>query len=227
MSEAAPEPSDKPTLHDTPISPTEPRARTACYLTAFDHRLAPIVASWIQTGEELTWLAPGTRPPLTSAKVDAWGDASDHQFLLWTTDCVEPIGYGELNHMPERPEQMWLGHFVVDPAQRGRSHGTRFAGMLLARAFLDYSATDVLLVVFPDNKTAIRCYERVGMAPLGNERKYFRATRQEHLFLRMGITRSRFEALAAAGQLPAESPKLRSVRQGLCAVADAGPISRA
>jgi hypothetical protein len=89
-------------------------------------------------------------------------------------------------------------------------YGFWFAKALLAAAFVRYAATDVLLVVFPDNLGAIRCYERAGMAVIGREEKYFETTHQRYLFLRMGIKRARYLELAAAGRLPTEPPPFRT-----------------
>jgi ribosomal protein S18 acetylase RimI-like enzyme len=97
---------------------------------------------------------------------------------------------------------MWIGHFLVDPMERGRLRGVRFAQALLARAFTNHAASEVLLVVLPDNAVAIRCYERAGFVIVGEERKYFETTRREHRFLRMGIQRDRYRKLVSAGKSP-------------------------
>lgn len=105
---------------------------------------------------------------------------------------------------------MWIGHFVIDPDRRGQSLGARFAQALLARAFTEYAAKEVVLVVFPENRRAIGCYERAGMLLVGQERKYFKTTGAEHLFLRMAITRGRFQRLAAAGRFDGRPLPLRN-----------------
>ncbi|MFH1419607.1 MAG: GNAT family protein [Planctomycetota bacterium] len=177
--------------------PCEARLR----LCPFDPLYAPHVAAWVRTEEELTRLAPGTRWPLTAKKVLAWGRRDSRRFLLARTDLREPFAYAELNYMPGCPDQMWIGHFLLEPTYRGRSYSIRFADALLATAFLEYTVSDVLLVVFPDNTPAIRCYQRVGMEIMGTERKFFKATEREHLFLRMGISLNRYRSLVAARRL--------------------------
>jgi RimJ/RimL family protein N-acetyltransferase len=200
-----PEESPKSILADPRAAVREPpRSREILYASFFDANYAPLFLPWLQTEQELTWLAPGTAPPLTSEKVIAWGKPGDRRFLFWKAGIPAPLGYAELNNMPDRPNQMWIGHFLVDPAYRGRGYGTRFAQALLAMAFSRLSARDVLLVVFPDNASAIRCYHHAGMVPMGHERKLFAATNKEHVFLRMGISATRYHALVAANQLPAE-----------------------
>jgi RimJ/RimL family protein N-acetyltransferase len=174
------------------------------YFSLFSPSFAPLIVPWVQTEQELTWLAPGTAPPLTAEKVVAWGKPGDRRFLFWKAGVPAPLGYAELNNMLERPDQMWIGHFLMDPAHRGHHYGTRFAQSLLALAFSKLSARDVLLVVFPNNVPAIRCYQRAGMTPMGHERKLFEATRKEHVFLRMGINTTHYRSLVAANQLPAD-----------------------
>jgi RimJ/RimL family protein N-acetyltransferase len=164
----------------------------------------------VRSEQELTWLAPGTAPPLTPEKVIAWGRANERRFMLWREGTSLPIAYAELNNMPDSSDQMWIGHFLVDPAHRERRNGTRFAQALLACAFQRFGARDVLLVVFPDNTGAIRCYQRAGMTALGHERKRFEATGREHVFLRMGITGATYREMVASGQIPSDVPVVRS-----------------
>jgi RimJ/RimL family protein N-acetyltransferase len=184
------------------IAPTSSTQPTTAFLTTFSDAYAECVTSWVRGKQELVWLAPGTAWPLTADKVKEWGQERNRRFLLWTEDVSSPVGYAELNEMPGRTEQMWIGHFIVDPDQRGTGLGTSFARELVARAFLDHAASDVLLVVFPDNAGAIRCYERAGMKSLGRERKYFKATLCEHIVVRMGISAGRFKRLHSRQPTP-------------------------
>ncbi len=181
-----------------------------CHLSPFAAPFAPLVAAWIRSPQELTWLAPGTPPPLTAEKVAAWGQERHNRFLFWTAGADDPAGYAELNEVPGQPAQRWIGHFVIDPGRRGQSLGVRFAQALLARAFVEYAAKEVVLVVFPDNRRAINCYERAGMQLVGQERKYFKTTGAEYLFLRMALSRRRFERLAADGRLDGRPLPLRN-----------------
>ncbi len=180
------------------------------YLSEFEPRYAPLVASWIPNDQQATWLAPGTPPPLTAQKVLAWAKPTGRRYLLWEEEADQPIGYAELNDMPKRPGQMWIGHFLIDPAHRRRGRGRRFAQALMTIAFIECAATDVLLVVFPENEAAIRCYRRAGLNAVGYEAEFFQATGRRHRFLRMGISANRFRSLLAAGQMPPEPLRMRN-----------------
>lgn len=197
-----------------PSRPADQRSgKGACYFSLFDAASAPLICSWVRTEQELTWLAPGTAPPLTPEKVLAWAKPGDRRLTYWEPGQSGPTAYAELNNMTGRPDQMWIGHFLVDPAHRGRYCGTQFAQALLAYAFLKYGARDVLLVVFPDNTAAIRCYQRAGMSAMGYERKHFEATGKEHIFLRMGMSAGCYRQMARAGSAPANALLLQ--RAGL------------
>jgi len=166
------------------------------YLTAFDDIYAARVASWVRSWEELIWLAPATPPPLSAEKIMAWGRDRPDRYLYWSGDDDGPCAYAELNIMAEFQRQRWVGHFLVDPAVRGRGLGVAFMHALLDRAFAEYAAEAVSLVVFPGNMSAIRCYQKAGFVELGTERKFFESTRQSHDFLRMGIDLARYRKLA-------------------------------
>lgn len=158
-----------------------------CYIEPFEPSWAPTVAAWVQSEQELLWLAPATAPPLTAAKVANWSRDGRRAYVLRLNGLAEPIGYAELGPMPGRARQMWVGHFIIAPPRRRQGLGKRFLRLLLARAFGPLGANDVCLIVFPDNHAAIRCYQAVGFKPAGQERRYFEPTGCEHALIRMSI----------------------------------------
>ena len=194
------------TSHSRRASPGE---KAEYYLTPFDPLFAPLVASWVQSDQELTWLAPGTVPPLTTRKVMSWDTRRNRRYLFWDGVRKTPVGYAELNDMPSQKSQLWIGHFVLDPKQRRKGYAGRFAQALVGIAFETLDAREVVLVVFPENQGAIRAYERSGLAVIGEERKFFKTTQREHTFLRMSIRRSRYRKLVAARQLPSQPLQIR------------------
>lgn len=174
-------------------------------LCDFDALFAPTVASWVRSDRELLWLAPRTLPPLTAAKVMAWGRDRSNRMLLWDAASATPIGYTELNEMPNERDHLWIGHFLLAPHLRGRGLGKQFVCATLARGFLDFEAREVSLVVFPENHSAIRVYECGGMKAVGREFKYFKESRTRHEFVRMSIRRTAYDRMVAAGEQPQRS----------------------
>ncbi len=142
-------------------------------LESFNPAHAPLIAGWVRTANELWQLAPSTPPPLTPEKILKWPKPGGQAFIGRTADRPAPIAYGELNPMRVERDQYWLGHVIVDPQVRGVGLGRRFVELLVAEAFEERAARRILLVVFPDNPAAIRCYERVGFLRAGEERHRF------------------------------------------------------
>jgi RimJ/RimL family protein N-acetyltransferase len=144
---------------------TQPAPQSAFHaglrLQRFSPDYAGMVARWVQGPDELFWLAPSADPPLTAEKVAAWTRLSGNPFLLFE-EAEGPIGYAELNPMRDSPSQYWIGHLVLDPAQRGFGRGEAFVRLLLDHAFTGQRARSVSLIVFPDNRAAIRTYLRAG-----------------------------------------------------------------
>ena len=175
-------------------------------LRPFDPLYGPAVASWVLDELELLWLAPGTVWPLTAAKVVGWTRPTDRPVLLFEGTESLPCGYAELNPLRDSQAQLWIGHLVIDPARRGGGLGRRFTRMLLAEAFAAPRVERVVMIVFPDNEAAVRCYKACGFRVTRQERHRFPPHRRDHSLLRMEITRAeavRLSAETAAQELPA------------------------
>ncbi len=173
-------------------------------LSAYDSLYAPLVSGWVRGLRELEWLAPATDPPLTAAKVQAWGRNGGNRYLYWQGPAWQPLGYAELNPMPDRPHDFWIGHFIIAPDARGGGRGRQFFQSLLCHAFIQLGAKEVLLIVSPDNVRAIQCYEASGMTPAGRETKYFRNRRRRYEFVRMIMSLARFRRWATEGRIIGE-----------------------
>ena len=156
-------------------------------LRPFDPLYAAQISQWVETEEQLRWLAPSTQPPLTAAKVVGWTKPGGEAFLLTREGDAKPIGYGELNPMRGTVGHLWLGHVVVRPDQRDRGAGQALVRALLDRAFNTLLAGRVSLIVFPDNVAALQCYRRVGFALMGEEYHRFGGAGPKHRLFRLEI----------------------------------------
>lgn len=157
------------------------------HVRSFQTRDAHEIADWVESREQLRWVAPSTDVPLTPAKVVAWKKSGGEAFVLVTGDQPEPIAYGELNPMRNAPHDLWLGHLIVRPDRRGQGVGRTLLTRLLELAFGRYAAKRVMLVVFPDNVAAIECYRRVGFQVIREEHHRFGGTGPRHRLLRLEI----------------------------------------
>ncbi|UCF33199.1 MAG: N-acetyltransferase [Phycisphaerales bacterium] len=161
--------------------------REALRLVPFDARESGTVARWVQSEQELLFLAPATTGPLTGAKVASWIKPGGRAFLLQRPAERLPIGYAELNPMRSDPGHLWLGHVVIRPDRRRCGLGRRFVEMLVEEAFQHGGAHRISLVVFPDNRPAIECYKRAGFLLVGEEVHQFATTGPRRRLLRYEI----------------------------------------
>lgn len=156
-------------------------------LRPFDPLYATEITRWVETEQELRWLAPSTPQPLTADKVAGWKKPGGSALVLTRNGNAEPIGYGELNPMHKETHHLWLGHVMIRPDQRGRGAGQALVRALVKCAFNQLFATRVSLIVFPDNTTAVRCYRRVGFSIVGREYHRFGGAGTRDRLLRLEI----------------------------------------
>lgn len=159
-------------------------------LAPFDRLFESFVAGWVTSEQELRMLAPSTKLPLTASKVAAWVKPGGHAYLFFHPQDPIPVGYGELNPMKREAQHLWLGHFVVRPDTRRQGVGLSFALAIIDEAFARLGARRISLIVFPENFSAIRCYERAGFRSAGAEIQRFADDPTEHRFLRMECLKS-------------------------------------
>lgn len=173
------------------LKPGRTNARpTAPYrLEPFDPSQAVLVASWVCDAHEAYWLAPKTAPPVTADDVRAWSRPGHEQLQLVPARGRIPIAYGELNVLDSQRGLYWLGHLLVAPQRRRCGVGAALTSALLNRAFSNYAAAAVTLVVFPDNAPARACYYRAGLREDGWEVHYLPPYQRRVRLLRMSIKR--------------------------------------
>lgn len=145
-----------------------------------------MVASWVQTPEELRWLAPRTSPPLTQVKVVNWTRKTGKAFLFFKAQEPVPCGYGELNPMKGDPSHHWIGHVLIDSERRRQGLGHRLTDLLTEKAFGDLEAKKVSLVVFPQNKPALECYLKCGFKVVAEEFHRFESRSEPERMIRLG-----------------------------------------
>ena len=172
------------------MDPTESRSIPHCELRLFEPQFAPIVASWVESSDELLQLSPSTPPPLTQAKVMEWNRSNGEPFLFFSNDLNEPVGYGELNSLQNKLGWFWLGHVIVRKDLRGSGLGQSFVKALARFAFEKRSAKRLALIVRPSNEAAVRCYENAGFIVTGEESRRIGNSGPRQRMLRMEMVRS-------------------------------------
>lgn len=169
--------------------PTTFRANTRrLRLDPFFSQAAETVASWVRTEQDAFWLAPSSPPPITAATIRGWQSPGRQPMLLTDAEAGVIVGYGELNTLNISERSFWLGHLIIDPAQRGRGCGKQLTRLLLVHAFHRHAARKVTLIVFPENRHAIAAYRAAGLLDECYEEHEFPAYRLRKELLRMTAT---------------------------------------
>jgi RimJ/RimL family protein N-acetyltransferase len=163
------------------------------------HRLLPltpagahVIARWPRSNGEAFWLAPRTPPPITADKIVNWAAPGRQQLVLFEIGPApdaeaQPVAYGELNVLNIEAAEYWLGHLIVDPLRRGQGLGAVLTRLLVQRATTTLGARRISLVVFPENKAAVRCYQQAGFQSEAHETHYFPIYIRRARLLRMAL----------------------------------------
>jgi RimJ/RimL family protein N-acetyltransferase len=116
----------------------------------------------------------------------ALGDGSHAYFLA--VDGSEPIGFAILREWDSVDRVTLIKRIAVRDAGQGR--GSAFLSLLIEKVFNETVAHRLWLSVFPENKRAIRAYEKSGFIAEGVARgsAYFGGTYRDELI--MAILRS-------------------------------------
>lgn len=153
-------------------------------VVAFDRRLAPIVASWATSADELDRWASRRDHPLDPSVFSEWhADPDVHPWSL--LDDGAPVAYGEVWH--DRGEgEAELARLIVEPGHRGRGLGVALVRELSARATA-VGFDDVWVRVVPDNAPAIACYRRAGFVRTteANERTFNERQPRPYVWMRL------------------------------------------
>ena len=196
-------------------------AATTPVLARFHPIHAAAIASWIRDERQLQWVSPSTEPPLTAEKVQRWPRPDGEAFVLLAegdddgasglpacaaaSTAQDPVAYAEINHMRSGGGNWWIGHFIVRPDRRGQGLGRLLLSDLLKEAFERLLANSVCLVVFPDNKPAIRCYESAGFMMMGSEYHRFGSHKPRVRMARYEITKEAWMKTPAASRCVAQA----------------------
>ena len=98
-----------------------------------------------------------------------------HPYLALIND--QPVGYiqyyraaeGKVPWWPDQPGPGVLGinQFLADEDRLGQGLGTAMVSQFVARLMQDPGVTEIRVDPRPDNRRAIRCYEKVGFRAVG------------------------------------------------------------
>ncbi len=148
-------------------------------LIPFDKSHFDLLIEWSPTSEFLLqWAGPGLTYPLTEDQLrlllqSACGNSpSAYPYSARSRSDGRIIGHGELGFVDWRNLSAELMRILVGPADlRGKGYGEALVRELVRIGFRELGLHRLDLKVFDFNRSAIRCYERVGFRHEGTLRE--------------------------------------------------------
>jgi RimJ/RimL family protein N-acetyltransferase len=119
---------------------------------------------WVSTDELLLQFAgPGLSRPIT---LEAWLAPDDHTNEVFAVDHggnQGSVGHAQLRGIDVSGGVCRIARVLIgEPSMRGQGLGGKIIDALVDRAITGLGLDRVTLNVFPENHSAIRCYERCG-----------------------------------------------------------------
>jgi len=145
-------------------------------LSKFKQKYIPEVLGWVKNESEMVqWAGPIFSWPLSrkqflkhleSAKIEP---PTLYPFGLYNNSKL--IGYGELWGHNYNWDSAIASRIIVSPRRRNRGLGQFMVSKLLEFGFEQLGLNRIGLGVFDFNKTAIKCYEKIGFTLEGTMRE--------------------------------------------------------
>ena len=124
----------------------------------------PLMLRWLQTPHVKAWWDDGDDTLEKVAEhygLDDEDDSGGYILLETTPDGAErPIGYFQYELSEDR--EIGIDQFIGEPDRVGKGIGPRAIGIFVAMLREQYGPLPIVLDPAPDNKQAIRCYEKAG-----------------------------------------------------------------
>ncbi|WP_067704681.1 GNAT family N-acetyltransferase [Erwinia sp. ErVv1] len=158
--------------------------------------------SWFSSQEAVTqWAGPGVAWPLTAGFMRTLLDSDEQQparLLTFATRrdgrlaAVAQLSFDWENHLA------CLCRVAVNPALRGKGLAGELLNVMIHTAFKDPAIERLELVVYPQNRAAVRTYEKLGFVREGVRRACVAVGEARWDSAFYGLLRAEFTARSAA-----------------------------
>jgi len=123
----------------------------------------PVICSFPKTPEELLYISPRSKFPLTPEQVlNLLEDRYEPTVLIEET-TGQVVGYANLYE--ETGGTLWLGNVIVAPSHRGRGAAQKLLQTMIAIARDKYGMKQIHLSCHNTNSRGLAFYHRLGFVP--------------------------------------------------------------
>ena len=122
----------------------------------------PLLLEWLSKEHVKQWWDAGEDTPEKVARNYGEEEEGLERFILVEAEesIEKPIGYFQHYHVPDG--SIGIDQFIGEEDYINRGVGTRAIRMFVEMIMREHKPSRIILDPSPDNKRAIRCYEKVG-----------------------------------------------------------------
>lgn len=134
----------------------------------------PELLKWLRDSDErflYQFSGPRYKFPLTGDQLIETINGSEYQPFRFI-DKVETVGHCQFARLDREKGEVTLGRLLINPALRGKGYGSRMIQEMISYGKSVFGVSRFKLVVFDFNKSAIKCYEKVGFRFLSSEDRF-------------------------------------------------------
>ncbi len=122
----------------------------------------PLLLEWLSREHVKQWWDAGEDTPEKIARNYGEEEEGLERFILVEAEgrAEKPIGY--FQHYPATDGSIGIDQFIGEEDYVNRGIGTKAIGMFVEMIMREHKPASIILDPSPENKRAIRCYEKVG-----------------------------------------------------------------
>jgi len=145
----------------------------------------PAICKLIKGREELLWVYPAARYPLTVEQLHEL--AKQRRELTVVVSGKSIAGFADFYEL-QPGCSVFIGNVIIGRKLRGKGLGEALIRTMIGKAFDEYALPEVRISVFSDNRPALLLYMKLGFIPYAiDERR--KADGQKLALLHMRLTR--------------------------------------
>lgn len=123
----------------------------------------PAICSFPQTPEELLYISPRSKFPLTPDQILSLLENRYEPTVLIEKTTGQVVGYA--NFYEETGETLWLGNVIVAPSYRGRGAAQKLLQTMISISRDKYGRKQIHLSCHNTNSRGLAFYHKLGFVP--------------------------------------------------------------